>query len=102
MAKARPKQQHYVTKAYLDGFLAPGASQLFCYARNGKMFPRRTQDIATGRNFYAFKNEKGEWDDSLEEIIGRTVEAPGLPVLQKQATSPSTSVPSSSASFVCG
>jgi len=85
MAKARPKQQHYVTKAYLDGFLAPGASQLFCYARNGKMFPRRTQDIATGRNFYAFKNEKGEWDDSLEEIIGRTVEAPGLPVLQKLA-----------------
>ena len=85
MAKARPKQQHYVTKAYLDGFLAPGASQLFCYTRNGKMFPRRTQDIATGRNFYAFKNEKGEWDDSLEEIIGRTVEAPGLPVLQKLA-----------------
>ena len=85
MAKARPKQQHYVTKAYLDGFLAPGASQLFCYARNGKMFSRRTQDIATGRNFYAFKNEKGEWDDSLEEIIGRTVEAPGLPVLQKLA-----------------
>jgi len=85
MAKARPKQQHYVTKAYLDGFLAPGASQLFCYARNGKMFPRRTQDIATGRNFYAFKNEKGQWDDSLEEIIGRTVEAPGLPVLQKLA-----------------
>jgi len=85
MAKARPKQQHYVTKAYLDGFLAPGASQLFCYARNGKMFPRRTQDIATGRNFYAFKNKKGEWDDSLEEIIGRKVEAPGLPVLQKLA-----------------
>ena len=85
MAKARPKQQHYVTKAYLDGFLAPGASQLFCYTRNGKMFPRRTQDIATGRNFYAFKNEKGEWDDSLEEIISRTVEAPGLPVLQKLA-----------------
>jgi hypothetical protein len=49
------------------------------------MFPRRTQDIATGRNFYAFKNEKDEWDDSLEEIIGRTVEAPGLPVLQKLA-----------------
>lgn len=76
MAMARPKQQHYVTKAYLDGFLAPGANQLICYARNGKMFPRRTQDIAKERNFYAFKNEKGEWDDSLEEIIERTVEAP--------------------------
>jgi hypothetical protein len=85
MAKARPKQQHYVTKAYLDGFLTPGANQLVCYARNGKMFPRRTQDIAKERNFYAFKNEKGEWDDSLEEIIGRAIETPGLPVLQKLA-----------------
>jgi hypothetical protein len=85
MAKARPKQQHYVTKAYLDGFLTPDANQLVCYARNGKMFPRRTQDIAKERNFYAFRNEKGEWDDSLEEIIGRTVETPGLPVLQKLA-----------------
>ncbi|MFZ1084360.1 MAG: DUF4238 domain-containing protein [Terracidiphilus sp.] len=85
MAKARPKQQHYVTRAYLDGFLTPGANQLVCYARNGKKFSRRTQDIAKERNFYAFKNEKGEWDDSLEEIIGRTVETPGLPVLQKLA-----------------
>jgi hypothetical protein len=85
MAKARPKQQHYVTKAYLDGFLTQNANQLVCYARNGKMFPRRTQDIAKERNFYAYKNEKGEWDDSLEEIIGRTVEDPGLPVLQKLA-----------------
>ena len=83
MAKARPKQQHYVTKAYLDGFLAPGADQLVCYARNGKIFPRRTRDIAKERNFYAFKNEKGEWDDSLEEIIERMAETPGLLVLQK-------------------
>ncbi len=85
MAKARPKQQHYVTRAYLDGFLSPGANQLVCYARNGKMFSRRTQDIAKERNFYAFKNEKGEWNDSLEEIIGRTVETPGLPVIKKLA-----------------
>lgn len=85
MAKARPKQQHYVTKAYLDGFLAPGANQLVCYARNGKVFPRRTQDIAKERNFYAFKNEEGDWDDSLEKLIERTIESPGLPVLQKLA-----------------
>ena len=85
MAKARPKQQHYVTRAYLDGFLTPGANQLVCYARNGKMFPRRTLDIAKARNFYAFKNENGEWDDSLEEIIESAVETPGLPVLKKLA-----------------
>ena len=81
----RPKQHHYVTKAYLDGFLAPGADQLVCYARNGKMFSRRTHDIATERNFYAFKKENGEWDDSLEAMIDKTVEAPGLPVLKKLA-----------------
>lgn len=85
MAKARPKQQHYVTRAYLDGFLAPGANQLVCYARNGKTFPRGTHDIAKERNFYAFKNEDGEWDDSLEKMIERTVETPGLPVLKKLA-----------------
>jgi hypothetical protein len=82
---ARPKQQHYVTRAYLDGFLAPDANQLVCYARNGKTFPRGTRDIAKERNFYAFKNEDGEWDDSLEETIERTIETPGLPILKKLA-----------------
>jgi hypothetical protein len=43
---ARPKQQHYVTKAYLDGFLTPGSNQLVCYARNGKTFPRGTRDLS--------------------------------------------------------
>ena len=71
---ARPKQQHYVTRAYLDGFLASGSNQLVCYARNGKMFNRGTQDIAKERNCYAFKGKDGQWDDSLEELIGRTVE----------------------------
>lgn len=85
MKKARPKQHHYVTRAYLDGFLAPGESQLVCYARNGKTFSRGTQDIAKERNFYAFKNDDGEWDDSLEHMIERTVETPGLPVLKKLA-----------------
>jgi len=74
-----------VTRAYLDGFLAPGENQLVCYARNGKTFPRGTQDIAKERNFYAFRNDKGEWDDSLEHMIERTVETPGLPVLRKLA-----------------
>jgi len=69
----------------LDGFLAPGADQLICYARNGKTFPRGTHDIATERNFYAFRKKDGEWDDSLEEMIGQAVESPGLPVLKKLA-----------------
>jgi hypothetical protein len=80
---SRPKQQHYVTKAYLDGFLAPSVQHLFCYGRNGSSFRRSTDDLAKQRNFYALKTEEGEWDDSLEHLIEKTVEVPGLPVIKK-------------------
>lgn len=29
----RPRQQHYVTKAYLDGFLPAGEGRLWVYSR---------------------------------------------------------------------
>lgn len=82
---AKPKQQHHVTRAYLDGFLAPGANQLVCYARNGKTLRVGTQVIAKERNFYAFKNENGQWDDSIEQMLERRVEAPGMPIFKKLA-----------------
>jgi hypothetical protein len=80
---SRPKQHHYVTKAYLDGFLAPRAKHLFCYGRGGKAFKRQPDEIAMQRNFYAYKNEEGEWDDSTEEMLEREVERPGLPIIKK-------------------
>jgi hypothetical protein len=82
---ARPKQQHYVTKAYLEGFLLPSARNLVCYGRNRGPFRRSPEDLACQRNYYALKKEDGTWDDSIEKIIGTEVEAPGLPVIQRLA-----------------
>jgi hypothetical protein len=79
----RPKQQHYVTKAYLDGFLEPGCDQLVCYGRHKlTVFRRATQDLATQRNYHSFKKADGTWDDSLEQHIQKYVEDPGLAVLR--------------------
>lgn len=83
---ARPKQQHYVTRAYLEGFLAKGERFLVCYGRGKGPFKRQPEDVASQRNYYAVKNADGSWDDSLENLIERFVEAPGLPVLKKLAT----------------
>lgn len=79
----RPKQHHYVTRAYLEGFLAPLEKQLFCYGRNRGFFQKSPNELASQRNFYAIKTEDGRWDDSLEHLIERTVEGPGLPVVKK-------------------
>ncbi len=80
---ARPKQQHYVTKAYLDGFLEPGCGQLICYGRHRQTsFWRTPQDLATQRDYHSFKRADGTWDDSLELEIQRYVEDPGLEILR--------------------
>jgi hypothetical protein len=79
----RPKQHHYVTKAYLDGFLEPGCGQLVCYGRHRQTpFLRTPQDLAIRRNYHSFKRADGTWDDSLEQHIQRYVEDPGLAVLR--------------------
>ena len=83
---ARPKQQHYVTKAYLEGFLRPPQQHLVCYGRGRGPFRRSPEDLACQRNYYALKKDDGTWDDSIETLIGQTVEGPGLPVIQKLAS----------------
>lgn len=82
---ARPKQHHYVTKAYLEGFLAEPEKSLFCYGRGLGVFKKQPTDLACQRNYYAVKNANGTWDDSLEHIIDQCVESPGLPVVKKLA-----------------
>ena len=84
---ARPKQQHYVTRAYLEGFLRTSEQHLVCYGRGGNRgpFKRSPEDLASQRNYYAVKKEDGTWDDSIEKLLDETVEAPGLPVIQKLA-----------------
>jgi hypothetical protein len=42
--------------------------------------------LACQRNYYALKKDDGTWDDSIETLIGQTVESPGLPVIQKLAS----------------
>ena len=84
---ARPKQQHYVTRAYLEGFLRPFAQHLVCYGRGRGPFRRSPEDLACQRNYYALRKEDGTWDDSVKKLIGSEVEAPpGLPVIQKLAS----------------
>src|ERR1700691_5229537 len=79
----RPKQHHYVTKAYLDGFLEAGRAPLICYGRHRQdPFFRTTQDLATRRNYHSFKRADGTWDDSLELKLQKEVEDPGLRVLR--------------------
>jgi hypothetical protein len=52
MAKAR--QHHFLQARYLDGFLAPGSTQLVCYGRGRSKFHRSIPDgVATQRDFYA-------------------------------------------------
>jgi hypothetical protein len=83
---ARPKQHHYVTRAYLEGFLGPSQQHLVCYGRGRGPFRRCPEDLACQRNYYALKKEGGTWDDSIETLIEKTVESPGLPVIQKLAS----------------
>jgi hypothetical protein len=83
---ARPKQHHFVTRAYLEGFLKSQTQHLVCYGRNNRgPFRRSPSDLACRRNYYALKKEDGTWDDSIEKLIDSTVESPGLPVIQKLA-----------------
>jgi Protein of unknown function (DUF4238) len=83
---ARPKQHHYVTRAYLEGFVLPSEQHLVCYGRDRGPFRKIPQDLACQRNYYAIRKENGTWDDSLEQLMASTVEEPGLSVIQKLVT----------------
>lgn len=82
----RPKKHHYVTRAYLDGFLEPGQEKLYCWGRQREgRFQARTDELAFIRNYYSVRKPDGGWDDRAEIAIANDVEAPGLKVLQKLA-----------------
>lgn len=80
MATAR--QHHYVQARYLDGFLAPGSTQLVCYGR-GRSKPHRSipDGIATQRDFYAIPNSPH--GVNLEKFLESKVEGPGLEALRR-------------------
>jgi hypothetical protein len=80
----RPRQHHYVTRAYLAGFLQPQQGQLFCYGRRRHhVFRCRPEDLAKQRDYYSFRRPDGSWDDSLEHLLDEKIESPGIAVLRK-------------------
>lgn len=80
----RPNQQHFVTRAYLEGFVANGATQLVVYTR-GKETPFRAlpKNVAKIHNYYSVKKEDGSYDDRVEHLLQTTIEDPGLSVIRR-------------------
>ena len=81
-----PRRHHYVTKAYLDGFLEPEETCLYCYGRKRfKPFLAAPQNLANRRDYHSFRRKDGSLDFSLETLIEREFESPGIPVLRRLA-----------------
>ena len=80
----RPRLQHYVTRAYLEGFLAKGERTLYVYMRDKTAFFRgRPEKIAAITNYYSQKREDGTYDDCIETAFSTQVEGPGIAALQR-------------------
>ncbi len=80
----RVKKQHYVTRAYLEGFLEPNEEQLFCWTRHRDLsFRAKPVEVAFQKNYYSFKRKNGSWNDGAEKFFADKVETPGLVVLKK-------------------
>jgi hypothetical protein len=79
-----PRRHHFVTKAYLDGFLEPEETGLFCYGRKRpKPFITAPVNLAHIRDYHSVKRADGSLDFSLEALIEREFETPGIPVLRR-------------------
>jgi hypothetical protein len=78
-----PRRHHYVTKAYLEGFLEPGENNLCCYTRKRSApFLSAPTNLANIRDFHSFKRPDGSIDCSLETQIEREIETPGIPIIR--------------------
>lgn len=83
----RTKRQHYVTRAYLEGFLNAGQRTLFVYGRNrDSWFPASPENIAFEGNYYSFKRPDGTWDDDLETFLANHVEGPAMNLVRRLAS----------------
>ena len=81
---AEPKQHHFVTKAYLEGFAPEDGSRVFVYTRNKPGFFRAHPDkIAKIHNYYSQKLADGTVDNKLELALATQVEGPGIAVLRR-------------------
>ncbi len=79
----RPIQQHFVTRAYLEGF-ADANGQLHVYERGREgPFSLTPAKAARQRNYYSFKNKDGKFDDQIERFLDEQVESPAMAVIRK-------------------
>lgn len=82
----RPKLQHYVTRAYLDGFLAEKEKTLHVYSRgSASTFRAKPENLAAIKNYYSTKHDDGTYDDRIEKMFADQVEGPGMRVIRKLA-----------------
>jgi len=81
---SEPKQHHFVTKAYLEGFAPEDASPLFVYTRNKAGFYRgQPGQIARIHNYYSQKRSDGTVDNKIETMLSTQVEGPGIAVIKR-------------------
>lgn len=78
----RPVQQHFVTRAYLQGF-ADEKGQLHIYERGKqKPFGAVPDKAARQRNYYSVKDKDGKYDDRIEKFLDEQVESPAMKVIK--------------------
>ena len=81
---SRPRQQHYVTRAYLEGFVSPNEKHLHVYTRgNAGSFKALPENVAKIHNYYSAKKEDGTYEDRLEHLLQTHIEDPGLAVIKR-------------------
>ncbi len=80
----RPHQQHYVTRAYLEGFTPEDGPHLFVYTR-GKAAPFSAlpKNVAKIHNYYSARRPDGTYDDRVEHMLQELIEDPGLHVIRR-------------------
>jgi hypothetical protein len=80
----RPEQQHYVTRAYLEGFTSEENPHLYVYTRDKETFFRALpKNVAKIHNYYSSKRPDGTYDDRVEHMLQTVIEDPGLHVIRR-------------------
>lgn len=83
----RPAKQHFVNRAYLQGFADPNG-RLHIYERGKeKPFVSTPEKTARKRNYYSIKRKDGTFDDTIEHFLDREVESPAMAVIRKLSDS---------------
>lgn len=97
MPSTDPINQHYITRAYLEGFLNPRATNVWVFRRNGNEFATSPKKVARIRHYFSRFKSDGTIDYSLEHYQTNQIETPGVEALRKLNTNRSLSTQQRSA-----